>query len=205
MQGRNLPNPSRTVFLNCPYRPDYQQLFEAPVFAIHALGYVAEAALGSPVSHRSAKLCEVIKRSGWSVHDLSRMTEPVEGLPRLNVPFELGLVMGIHGFCRKGSKPCLIFDESPHRYLSVLSDLHGFDGVRGHANNPENVIRELRGWIRRTSGETLPSAEQLLEQWTSYQQDRPEVMRLLGSRPTHEFDEFRNMVSVWLDRKLSCL
>ena len=203
MREQKLAGPERTIFVNCPYRPGYQNLLEAQIFAIHALGYIAEAALGSPVSQRFPKLCSLIKKCGWSVHDLSLMTECVDGLPRLNVPFELGLVMGIHGSCGKVSKPCLVFDEVQDRYLFVLSDLRGFDDFKAHANNPANVIRELCGWVRRNSRDKLPNATQLLEQWEHYQRDRADVIQLFGTSPTHEFEEFRHVISDWLNGAIS--
>jgi hypothetical protein len=32
------------VFINCPYDPVYARIFEALIFAVHALGFVARAA-----------------------------------------------------------------------------------------------------------------------------------------------------------------
>jgi hypothetical protein len=88
------------VFVNCPFDEDFKPAFEALVFTITASGYKVRCALEDSNSGdiRFDKLCRLIQASERSIHDLSRTEVGKAGLPRFNMPFELGLMMGAKRF-----------------------------------------------------------------------------------------------------------
>jgi hypothetical protein len=62
------------------------------------------------------KICRIIRECPYSVHDISRTElDAGSGLPRFNMPFELGLVLGAKRFGGRalGRKKTLIFDGDP--------------------------------------------------------------------------------------------
>ncbi len=95
----------RSVFINCPFSPDYQDQFNAIVFAVVRSGFVARCARenddGAEV--RLEKICRIIKDCPLGIHDISKTeADPNTSLPRFNMPFELGLFLGAKKF---GGKP----------------------------------------------------------------------------------------------------
>src|SRR5258708_6812462 len=94
-------SPNRLVFINCPFDSDYSPLLEAIGFAITACGYTPRCALEIIDSgyNRLTKIIDLIDVCDFSLHDISRTELNPNGLPRFNMPFELGLTLG-----RKHSK-----------------------------------------------------------------------------------------------------
>lgn len=90
---------SRTsVFINCPFTDDYGELFDAMIFAVVACGFEPRSALerGDGGEVRMDKITRLIKASPLSIHDLSAVElDATNQLPRFNMPFELGLTLGI--------------------------------------------------------------------------------------------------------------
>ena len=85
------------VFLNCPFNSAYKQLFDALVFAVHDCGFIARCALeeedGSQV--RIDKIYDIIADCRYGIHDISRTElDATSGLPRFNMPLELGVFLG---------------------------------------------------------------------------------------------------------------
>ena len=112
------------VFLNVPFDSRYQKLFAALVFAVHDCGFVARRALeiddsGEP---RLGKILKLIAQCGFGVHDLSRTTcDRATGLPRFNMPFELGLFLGAKHFgaAQQHEKSTLILEERELTFLDL--------------------------------------------------------------------------------------
>jgi hypothetical protein len=87
------------VFLNVPYDDEFTSLFVAYVAGLVALGLNPRASLEIPGgAARLDKITELIGRCAQSVHDLSRVElDAIDPpTPRFNMPFELGIVAGIH-------------------------------------------------------------------------------------------------------------
>ena len=141
------------VFINCPFDAAYRPLFQALVFAVHDCGMVARSALevddGAEV--RIEKIQRIIQECRHSIHDISR-TEPDadSGLPRMNMPFELGLFLGAkrYGSGPQKKKTCIIFDRDRYRYQKFLSDIAGQD-IRSHGNDSAELVRVVRNALAR--------------------------------------------------------
>ncbi|HVV93941.1 MAG TPA: hypothetical protein VHD15_11020 [Hyphomicrobiales bacterium] len=117
---------SRDVFINCPFTSDYQDHFRATVFAVLRSGFVPRCARenddGGEV--RFDKICRIIADCPYGIHDIS-LTEPdrSSGLPRFNMPFELGLFLGAKTLAPKHrQKKVLILDRAPYRFQQFLLD-----------------------------------------------------------------------------------
>lgn len=137
-----------SVFINCPFDDQYRSLFQALIFAVHACGLISRSALevddGAEV--RIDKIARIIGECRHSIHDISRVEgDPGSGLPRMNMPFELGLFIGArrYGGAQHRKKTCIIFDRERYRYQQFLSDIAGQD-IRAHNGDPAEVIRAVR-------------------------------------------------------------
>ncbi|MEA2337939.1 MAG: hypothetical protein QOE82_1946 [Thermoanaerobaculia bacterium] len=120
----------RSVFVNCPLDEQYRPLFEALVFAIQDCGYIARCALevADASEVRIEKITRIIGDCRFGIHDISRTdTDSATGLPRFNMPLELGLFIGAKRFGRaeQKTKTCLILDIERYRYQKFISDIAG--------------------------------------------------------------------------------
>ena len=116
------------VFLNCPFDKNYWPIMESITFAIHDCGFFARSALesddGSEV--RIRKIQDLIRSCRYGIHDISRIElSQNSGLPRFNMPLELGIFLGAKSF---GSglqelKKCMILDSDAYRYQRFVSDI----------------------------------------------------------------------------------
>ena len=88
---------SEDVFINCPFDEGYSPIFSAIVFAVIELGFVARCARETDDSGevRLAKIERIIEECKFGIHDISEVgLDPVNNLPRFNMPLELGLFFG---------------------------------------------------------------------------------------------------------------
>ena len=143
---------NESVFINCPFDSAYEPLFRGLVFAVSHMKLVPKSALdlndaGQP---RFDKILDLIENCKYSIHDISRTEiDPNHGLPRFNVPFELGLDLGCkrYGKRRHKRKTDLILDVDRYRYRKFISDIAGFD-IEEHQGSVANVITVVRNWLR---------------------------------------------------------
>ncbi|MGH7555465.1 MAG: hypothetical protein ACREMQ_20900 [Longimicrobiales bacterium] len=141
------------VFLNCPFDSQYEELFWAIIFTIHECGFVARCALEVDDSSdvRIHKIYRIIRESQFGIHDISRTEpDPTSGLPRFNMPLELGLFLGAKEF---GSRPqkrkkCLVMDREQYRFQHYCSDIAGQD-IKEHGGDRVRAIRVVRDWLRQ--------------------------------------------------------
>lgn len=193
----------RNVFLNCPFDTEYQPLFEAMIFAVTYCGYNCKCALEvrNGAQTRINKIYELIKASKYGIHDISRTSlDPVNNLPRFNMPFELGLFLGAQLFGNKGQrgKNCLILEKDQYEFQKYLSDISGQD-IYHHGNDPRNVINHIRDWIVTFSPTPVPSGEVLIDRHTAFLADLPELCRIAKLSPTKlPFIDFYNLVVGWM-------
>jgi|694.fasta_scaffold25796_4 hypothetical protein len=99
-----------SVFITCPFDSEYRHLLQAIVFAIHTSGFVARSALESMDSgqNRLQKIIRIIGESRLEIHDISRVEVKKDEVPRFNMPFECGLLLGClsYGDSEQKKKKC---------------------------------------------------------------------------------------------------
>lgn len=146
----------KNVFINCPFDPEYYSLLRPLLFTIVYLGFNPKIALERSDSgeQRIDKICELIKKSQYSIHDLSRLKSRRKGeFYRLNMTFELGIDYGSRRFAFNylKKKKCLILEKETFDYRNALSDFSGVD-IKNHNNRPERIVRAIRNWFVETVG-----------------------------------------------------
>jgi hypothetical protein len=119
-----------SVFINCPFDAEYQQLFEALVFAVYECGFIARSARESRDASqvRIDKIFRIISECRYGIHDISRTElDGISRLPRFNMPLELGMFLAAkyYGNKREREKVCLVLDREKHRYQKFCSDIGG--------------------------------------------------------------------------------
>jgi hypothetical protein len=169
------------VFINCPFDDDYLPCFEALLFAITVCWYSVRCALEDNDSGdiRFEKLCRLIADCDQTIHDLSRTQLGDAGLPRFNMPFELGLAMGARRFGgkRQKQKRACVMVATPFVLPRYLSDIAGNDPA-AHSNEPRNIIRIVRDYFHRDpDGRALPGAQRFCDLFDSFRADLPSLAK----------------------------
>lgn len=195
--------PTNDVFINCPFDADYAPIFQALIFTVHACRFQPRSAreLDDGGQTRIDKLYRLIEECRYGVHDLSRTElDPVNHLPRFNMPLELGIFLGARRFGdeEQARKRTLILDIEQYRYQRFISDLAGAD-IQAHGNDTARAIVELRDWLANVSRRKLPSGPHLVRIHEQFRADLPAIAAEL------EFDaaaipyvDFERIVVEWL-------
>jgi len=149
------------VFLNVPYDSQFENLFLAYIAAISAFGFIPRATLEIPFSRRRLdRILDLIGDCRFSVHDLSRVqldrTPP--STPRFNMPFELGLAVGLERRDHRG-KAWVVCESQAHRIEKSLNDLNGTD-VYVHDATVRGVFREFGNVFVRAHRQ--PTVQQMM-------------------------------------------
>ena len=194
----------RDVFINCPFTADYQNHFQAIVFTVVRSGFTPRCARESDDGGevRFEKICRIISGCPCAVHDISK-TEPDadSGLPRFNMPFELGLFLGAKRFGGRPhrQKKSLIFDRAPFRYQSFISDISGQD-IHPHNGKVDQLIRELATWLRDQARDPkVPGGIAVADEYSKFKVDLPSIagdMQLQLSELT--FKDLVAVVARWI-------
>jgi hypothetical protein len=146
---------AKSVFINCPFDAQYKPLFEAIVFAIFHCGFRPRCALEIDDSSevRIDKVFKIIADCKYGIHDISRTeVTSAAGLPRFNMPLELGMFLAAKRFGtgEQKQKVCLILDSLPYRYQQFISDIAGQD-IQVHSNSVQAAITVVRNWLRNAA------------------------------------------------------
>lgn len=191
------------VFINCPFDDEYAPTFRALIFTTYACGFRPRSAreIDDSGQTRIEKLQTIIEESRYGIHDLSRTElDPVNHLPRFNMPLELGLFLGAKRYGGKSQKlkRALILDVEQYRYQRFISDLAGMD-IHQHAGEPRQATREIRDWLANVSRRTLPSGAKLVALLDAFLADLPDLSTALsfeaGKIP---YVDFERIVVEWL-------
>jgi len=175
------------------------------VFVVQQCGLVARCALEVEDSgeERIRKIKRLIRESRYGIHDISRVQlDGGTGLPRFNMPLELGLFLGAQEYGDAGQrlKKCLVLDSEPYRYQSFCSDLAGQD-IRAHHNKPARAIAAVRGMLATSLGgeRRIPGEARINARFTEFRKELPLYCRQLHVRPSElQFGEFRGLVQEWV-------
>jgi hypothetical protein len=195
----------RSVFINCPFDPNYQPLFRAIVFAVEDCGFLARCALEVEDSGevRVNKIIKIIKGCGFGIHDISRTELNPEGLPRFNMPYELGLFIGCAVFADgpHRNKKALILDRERHRYEKYISDIAGQD-IQEHGDNPERAIKKVRNWLASHSrNQPIPGGDVIIQRFNAFCLASPEICEVLqlADSDLENYRDYQNCVANWLN------
>jgi hypothetical protein len=194
----------RNVFINCPFDVDYQPLFRALVFAVQDYGLVPRSALerddGSEV--RIEKIRRIVAESQFAIHDISRTElDEATGLPRFNMPLELGIFLGAKWFGAEEHrrKSCVIFDRERYRYQAFCSDIAGQD-IRAHRCEERELIRGVRNALRTWCPEReLAGAAVTWDRYLRFDGTLPQMADRVGLDANDlSFSDFTWLVAEWL-------
>lgn len=195
---------STDVFVNCPFDDSYKPIFDAIVFAIYDLGFVARCALEADDASevRLDKIVRIVGQCAYSVHDISSVKlSSGTNLPRFNMSLELGLDLGCKWFGSRAQsqKACLILDSEPYRYRASISDISGQD-IHCHGGKPERAIMEVRNWLANASKtKGLPGGAEIAARRVRFNSDLPKICKNLRRRPKDlTFADFSETVEIWL-------
>jgi hypothetical protein len=199
------PGYDNSVFVNCPFDSAYRPLFEAVVFAVYDCGFYARCALEVDDSSqvRIQKITKIIGECRLAIHDISRtQLDRESGLPRFNVPFELGIFAGAKAFGGREQrrKACIVLDTERYRYQRFISDIAGQD-IREHARRVERVIEQVRDFLSgyHAVPVILPGARLLNGRYREFQHALPQTCaKLRLDRDTLIYRDFANIVSSWI-------
>ncbi len=187
-------SPNLDVFLNVPYDRQFVSLFLAYISGLVALGLEPRASLEIPGgAARLDKITELIASCSQSVHDLSRVeldeTEPLT--PRFNMPFELGIVVGVH---RKHSTghTWFVFEASERRLKKSLSDLAETDPYI-HDGTPHGVLSELLNAF--VSSPRQPTMQQMERVFESLRTSSDAILTNVGSKSPFKARAFKELLA----------
>lgn len=189
----------QNVFINCPFDRAYKRIFDAVVFAVFDCGFVARSALEimNTAEVRVEKIARIIEECRLGYHDISRTgLNRSTRLPRFNMPFELGLFLGIAR--NAPPKSCLVVDREPYRYQQFLSDIAGQD-ISAHENDPKSAIRVVRNWLRSSQKAAIPGPDHIWKRYQTFKKELPGLVRKIRLSPNEIiFNDYATVVSEWL-------
>ena len=198
------PRASNSVFINCPFDRAYQPFFRTIVFTVYDCGFVPRCALEiqDASQTRIDKIFRIIAECRYGIHDICRTElDSATGLPRFNMPLELGIFLGAKHFGDQEQKQklCLILDRDRYRYQSFISDIAGQD-ITAHEDREEDLVKVVRDFLRNASRRiTIPGQLDILSRYNQFKVDLPQICANLGHDPdTLNYNDYSTMASEWL-------
>lgn len=194
---------SRSVFINCPFDPEYQPIFRAVLFTVCALEFKPRSALEVEDASdlRLQKIYQLIGECPFAIHDLSRTELSKDTkLPRFNMPLELGIFLGAKQFGRPSyrKKRSVIFAKNQN-VKSFISDINGMD-IKGHGDQPSAVIAPIRhGLVTDAGARRLPGSA-IEGHFSRFEDQLPSIMNRLGYRSGEaQYGDLLYFVAEWLE------
>lgn len=173
------------AFINCAFDGQFKPLFDAMAFTILACGFRVRSALEASDSGelRLEKLFLLIDDCSCSIHDISRVElDDGSGLPRFNMPIELGIALGYKRFAsRQSDHRLLMLDSTRYRYQQFASDLAGLD-IAAHGNSAQGIIGCVRDFLA-SMRPGLPTVRTLAEMFGEFESVLPRLAKALRQEP----------------------
>lgn len=119
------------------------------------------------------------------------------------MPLELGAFLGAKHFGSREQKEksCLILDSEKYRYQKFISDIAGQD-VQAHANDPRELVRIVRNWLRSYSMVSIPSGSIIWNRYRNFTEELPLLCKALNLNMKELiFNDYVLLVSNWLKVK----
>ncbi len=197
------------VFINCPFDDLYLPMFRALTFVVFECGLRPRCAqeVYDAGEVRIEKICRIIRACRWGIHDISRTDPNPNGLPRFNMPLELGLFLGAQRFgdAAQKRKSCIVLDHEKYRYQEYISDIAGQD-IAAHGDDIEQAIKAVRDWLAVSNAGTIPAPGKaaIVKRHRRFMADLPAICSATD-RDVGEltFTEYADAASTWLRRELS--
>jgi len=200
------PRYEYSVFINCPFDGQYENIFRAIVFTVQDCGYIPRCSLESDnaAEPRIQKIYRLISESKYGIHDISRtQLDSKFKLPRFNMPLELGIFLGAwhYGRGKQKDKECLVLDSTRYRFMKFCSDISGQD-IRGHKNTIKRAVRSTRDWLRaRQQGVSIPSSSRILKRYYAFRRAIPIICTTLTPPLDPDqltYNDFTFVIGEWL-------
>jgi hypothetical protein len=176
--------PETSVFINCPFDPEYAPLFDAIIFATTCCGFLARSALesGNVAEPRMTRIAKAVLSSKYSIHDLSRCRgEGNEGLARFNMPLELGIAMGRRITAGDDAHDWLILVPEGHGYVQFVSDLAGYD-PKTHDNSVDSIVKRVIFWLAtRKDAIWVPEPADVIAALPDFQERKADLVARWGN------------------------
>ena len=159
-----------------------------------------------PTRSRFEKIARIISECRWGIHDISRTELNANGLPRFNMPLELGIFIGARRFGdrHQRQKSSLILDTEPYRFQQYISDIAGQD-IQPHKNDIEQAIKAVRDWLATSKAGVgpMPGAAAIASRFSKFAGDLPAICARTERHDTDlTFVEFADLASIWLRTEL---
>ena len=172
------------VFVNCPFDDAFAPNFRAIVFSIYRCGFIPLSALSedNALDNRLDKIEKLVENSKYGIHDISRTELNAQGLPRFNMPFELGIFFGAKRFGNKvqREKNALVFERTKFTYQNYLSDLNGVD-IKAHNNDTAVIIKGICDWLKTSSKrDSIPGHLTIVQNFSDFEGQLPGTVAGLG-------------------------
>ena len=174
--------------MNIPYDAAFENLFLAYIVGLTQLGLRINIALAVPNQGRLETIIELIEKSDFSIHDLSRV-ELSHGVPRFNTPVELGLAL-YRSRITGGKHRIFIFDRKRYQAQHSTSDVNGID-PQIHNGAVKGLMTGLRNILRQPGDVT--TVPEMLASYRAVQLKLPELRRNAGSKSLFEPAIFQDL------------
>ncbi len=166
------------------------------IFTIVSCGFKPRCALEviDGAATRISKIEKLIEDCQLGIHDISRTElDAASGLPRFNMPLELGLFLGAkrYGDAVQRQKKCLVLDVERYRFQRFMSDIAGQD-IEAHGGQIGEIINRVRAFLNSASrGAPLAGPANIQADYAVFQERLEELCRELALRPDElEFKDF---------------
>jgi hypothetical protein len=128
----------RAAFCNFPFDDDYRPLYLALIASLVCTGQTPRTVLEIPPDRdRLERILDLLGQCAFSLHDVSRV-EVRRGVPRFNMPFELGLAAAL-ALRSGGRHQFRLLEARANRLQRSLSDLNGYEPFI-HRGRPAGVF-----------------------------------------------------------------
>ncbi len=178
-----------SVFLNIPYDAAFEDLYLAYIVGLSQLGLRINVTLAIPNQGRLDTIMNLIESSDFSIHDLSRV-ELSHGIPRFNMPLELGLAL-YHSKRGKRQHRVHIFDAKPYQAQRSTSDVNGID-PQIHNGRPKDLMIGLRNIFRQPGDVT--TVPEMLASYRALKRKLPKIRQSAGGGSLFEAAIFHDIV-----------
>ena len=190
------------VYINCPFDAEYLDFLDASCFTLQICGFRPRCALEVVDSStaRIHRISKLIEECHVGIHDISRYETEGSGLPRFNMPFELGMYLGAKTFGGQShsNKSCLVMDSDKHRYRTVLSDISGQD-IESHSGQIAALIVCVRNYLSGFRTSILPGDLEILTRYNEFRTAFPDLCQSFGLTVDNvHFRDRLNIIYYWL-------